>query len=427
MSVTVLASGFFIARLTCAWLGLLFIAMVVWSGLASPGSPPFPEPFLLALLAPGYATLRAISHARRVRLLVDRVDSVALANRQRRQVELPFEAVVAFELVDAALLEMAPAEMLERSRERLQVRARLPRLDPYPSGSPGRWRLPRLLSRQPYNQVLATVTPGEGVSRVTVICEPLAGAWLDLFRVDDGTNLENAEALTRALTRHVSEQRRREQEAAKQTATEKELAVARLNLLQAQVEPHFLYNTLANAQVLTRVDPARAGEMLGHLITYLRHSLPRTSGAPSTLGEELERSRAYLDIMKIRMGDRLSPQLDVPESLRGVPFPPMMLQTLVENALKHGLEPRPGGGTVWIRARANGDRLSVTVADDGQGLGAETAGTGVGLRNVRERLRLAHGDRASFVLTSNFPSGVAATLTLPLEEVDHAPVRARGG
>ncbi|MCE9669969.1 histidine kinase [Myxococcus stipitatus] len=421
-----LASGLFIARITLAWLGMLLVVLVASLALAAPGVPP-PEPLVLTLVVPCYMALRAFSHAQRVRLLVGRVDSRALSNRQWRQVELPFEAAEAFGLVEASLREMAHAEVMEGSLERLRARARLPRLDPYPSSPAGRLRLPRLLARQPYNHVLATVTPGEGVSRVTLICEPMAGAWLDMFRVDDGTNLENAETLTRALSRHVSERRRLEHEAAKQTTTEKELAVARLNLLQAQVEPHFLYNTLANAQVLTRGDPARAGEMLGHLITYLRHSLPRTSGAPSTLGEELERSRAYLDIMKIRMGARLNPQLDVPESLRALPFPPMMLQTLVENALKHGLEPRPGGGSVWIRARVSEDQLHVTVADDGQGLGARTTGTGVGLRNVRERLRLAYGDRASFSLSSNFPNGVAATLTLPMEVADHALVRARGG
>jgi len=188
--------------------------------------------------------------------------------------------------------------------------------------------------------------------------------------------------------------------------------------VHAQVEPHFLYNTLASAQVLTRSDPARADAMLGNLIQYLRHSLPRTEDAPSTLGEELERSRAYLDILAIRMGPRLSLQVDVPDELQRLVFPPMMLQTLVENAIKHGLEPKPGGGTVWILARAVGGEqaqaVAVTVADDGRGFSSEGAGTGIGLRNVRERLRLAYGNGASFAIVANFPSGVAATITVPL-------------
>src|SRR5690606_4285094 len=127
--------------------------------------------------------------------------------------------------------------------------------------------------------------------------------------------------------------------------------VARLNLRQAQVEPHFLYNTLANAQVLARTDPPRAEQMLGHLIQYLRHSLPREHDALSALSEELERTRAYLELLRIRMGARLQLQVEVPDALKQVPLPSMMLQTLVENAIKHGLEPKPGGGTVWILAR----------------------------------------------------------------------------
>jgi LytS/YehU family sensor histidine kinase len=202
--------------------------------------------------------------------------------------------------------------------------------------------------------------------------------------------------------------------------TEKELTVAKLSLLHAQVEPHFLYNTLGSAQYLIRSEPERADQMLGHLIRYLRHSLPRAEDTPSTLGEELERAKAYLEILKIRMGDRLNMHIDVADYLYTVPFPPMMLQTLVENAIKHGLEPKPGGGTIWILARTFGGRtdgsVSVTVADDGRGFGAEegsTDGTGIGLNNVRERLRLAYGDAASFAIGGNFPAGVAATITVP--------------
>ncbi len=189
--------------------------------------------------------------------------------------------------------------------------------------------------------------------------------------------------------------------------------MAKLSLLHAQVEPHFLYNTLASAQLLTRTDPARADEMLGNLILYLRHSLPRTEDSLSTIGDELERAQAYLDILKIRMGSRLSLQVEVPAPLRAVLFPTMMLQTLVENAIKHGLEPKSGGGTVWILARAHESTVSVTVADDGRGFSAEGGGTGIGLRNVRERLRLAYGNTASFAIVANFPSGVAATITVP--------------
>ena len=177
--------------------------------------------------------------------------------------------------------------------------------------------------------------------------------------VDDGTNLENVEAITRAITRRVSERAARARRRARaETATEKELTVAKLSLLHAQVEPHFLYNTLASAQVLTRSDPARADQMLGHLITYLRQSLPRADDALSTLGEELERARAYLEILQIRMGERLATaDPGARRRSKSVPLPPMMLQTLVENAIKHGLEPVPGGGTIWILAREAGDKV----------------------------------------------------------------------
>jgi LytS/YehU family sensor histidine kinase len=155
--------------------------------------------------------------------------------------------------------------------------------------------------------------------------------------------------------------------------------------------------------------------MLGHLIQYLRHSLPRTENELSTLGVELERAVAYLEILRIRMGPRLSVQVDIPEPLRATPLPPMMLQTLVENAIKHGLEPRTAGGTVWIRARRSDDEVAITVADDGDGFNAKTSGTGIGLKNVRERLRLVYGGNAALAVVANFPAGVAATITVPAE------------
>lgn len=140
----------------------------------------------------------------------------------------------------------------------------------------------------------------------------------------------------------------------------------------------------------------------------------------STLGMELERALAYLEILKIRMGDRLGVQVDVPQALRATPLPAMMLQTLVENAIKHGLEPRTGGGTVWIRARRDDDgKIAVTVADDGEGFNTQTSGTGIGLKNVRERLRLRYAGEANLSVIANFPSGVAATITVPSNGVRH--------
>ena len=414
-----MTSFFFVIRLALAWFLAFMVCVIVWTGINEHYHGPA-WPFVLACMALlGVVITGAFSHVRRVRLIAGRVDGVTLSSRQRRQVEIPFEAGDAFRLLDAAVRELPRSEAVESAPDSLQLRAKVRRLDPYGNRQPRRFSLFGWFNHRD-NQILATVTPGDGSSSVTLICEPCSGAWSDWFRVDDGTNLENAEGITRAITRRVAELRRGEQAAARQTATEKELTVARLNLLHAQVEPHFLYNTLASAQYLTRTDPARADEMLGHLIAYLRHSLPRTGEALSTLADELERSRAYLEILRVRMGDRLKLEIDVAPDLLATPLPPMMLQTLVENAVKHGLEPKPGGGTVWLLGRAKDDAVAITVADDGQGFSEAGSGTGIGLKNVRERLGLVYGDAASLAILANFPSGVAATLTVPAKAVGHA-------
>jgi len=405
-----------ILRILVAWAVALVLAGFVWSGLFYGMERP-PGWFfgLLAMGAMVAALLGALTHLRRVRLIAGRLDGATLTSRQQRRIEVPLDADEAFALVAAAVRELPRSEEVEEGRDSLQVRARVRRADPYGGRRPSRWNLLARLAVE-RNQVLATVQPGDGTSGVTLLCEPDAPHWVDLFAPDEGSNYENAEALLRAISRRVAERRRDERDAARRDATDNALTVARLNLLQAQVEPHFLYNTLANAQVLARTDPPRAEEMLGHLIQYLRRSLPREHDGPSTLGEELERTRAYLEILKIRMGARLSLQIDVPDALKAVPLPSMMLQTLVENAIKHGLEPKPGGGTIWILARRMDDQVTVTVADDGQGFGGSSSGTGIGLKNLRERLRLTYGGQAGFSLVSNFPSGAAATLTLPLPE-----------
>jgi len=417
-----IASLFHLIRLLLAWTALYVLLCIF---LAEAGLKQFDAPLggyavLLGCALGAWVLSVSFSHIRRVRLVAGAVSAGALSNRQRRRIEIPFEAGEAFDMIDAAIRELPGAQIVDSARDSLQVRAQVQGIDPYGKRSAYAWALEHLSTWR--NQILATVTPnGDAAGSVTLICEPEGPAWIDLFLVDHGTNLENAEAVVRAISRRIGERRRQEAASVRETATEKELTVARLNLLHAQVEPHFLYNTLASAQLLTRSDPARADAMLGNLIHYLRHSLPRTGDTPSTLGVELERARAYLEILAIRMGPRLHLQIDVPDQLLALSFPPMMLQTLVENAIKHGLEPKPGGGTVWILAREQGRAAAVTVADDGRGFSAEGGGTGIGLRNVRERLRLAYGAAASFSIVANFPSGVAATITLPLAAAASAP------
>jgi signal transduction histidine kinase len=405
-----MSSFFFVFRILFAWGMMWVVALVFYENIFH--RPPnwiFGLAVVLTLL---YRAVLLVSHVKRVRLIADRVDAGTLASRHRRRVEIPLPADEAFTLVDAAVRELPYVESVESTRDSMQVRAQLKRMNPYLHGKQGPRRMHGAAGARK-NLVFATVAPGEAVSSLTLVCEPEGGGWLDWFIVDDGTNLENAEAITRALSRRISEVRKQEQASAQQTETEKELTVAKLSLLHAQVEPHFLYNTLASAQLLTRSDPARADEMLGNLIVYLRNSLPRTEGEMATLGEELERARAYLEIMKIRMGERLSVQVQVPDVLKPTPLPPMMLQTLVENAVKHGLEPVTGGGTIWIIARESAGKVSVTVADDGRGFGGDSSGTGVGLRNILERLRLAYGDAASFSIAPNFPKGVADSIVTP--------------
>ena len=403
-------SFFFLSRLLLAWgLAIAFPLLMIGDAFEIDADRLF---VVTLLVVTASVTVAGFSHIRRVRLIAGALNGTTLSNRQRRQIEIPFEAGEAFDLLAAAIRELPGVKEVQAARDSLQVRARLDRIDPYG----GQFRISaNHWLRVVHNQISATVTPnGEATGSVLLICGPEAGAWSDLFRVDDGTNLENAEAIARAITRRVAERRRGEQAEAVQTVTEKELTAAKLSLLHAQVEPHFLYNTLASAQYLTRTDPALADQMLGNLITYLRHSLPRTDTSPSTLGEEVERARAYLEILRIRMGERLQLQIDVPRHLLPLPFPTMMLQTLVENAIKHGLEPRTAGGTVWILAKESEGRVAVTVADDGEGFSDKTrGGTGIGLKNVRERLRLAYGAEASLSVVANFPSGVAATITVP--------------
>lgn len=403
---------FFLLRITIAWGLAVMLVVGLYSSLPLIGQLEFPA-VLFTFFTMGLVIAGAFSHLHRVRLVAGRVDNETLDNRQKRIIEIPLEAGEAFDVVEAAVRELPGVSDVRAARDSLQVRAKIARPHLYGEPPLRRWN-PLLWFAPDHNLLQATVTPAGDSGRVTLICEPESPAWSDWFLVDDGTNFENAEAIARAITRRIGDRRRREQASAAQTATEKELTEARLHLLHAQVEPHFLYNTLASAQLLTRSDPARAEAMLGHLIQYLRRSLPNAEDDMSTLGIELERALAYLEILKIRMGDRLSVQVDVPQALRATPLPAMMLQTLVENAIKHGLEPRTGGGTVWLRARRDDDgKVAVTVADDGEGFNTQTSGTGIGLKNVRERLRLRYAGEASLAVIANFPSGVAATITVP--------------
>ena len=199
----------------------------------------------------------------------------------------------------------------------------------------------------------------------------------------------------------------------------RQVVEARMAAMQAQVEPHFLFNTLASIDHLIETDPPRASTMQKNLIALLRASMPSmrdSNPAQHNLGREMAVIRPYLEILKVRMEDRLQASVNVPEGLLSAEFPPMMIQSLVENAIKHGLEPKAEGGTLTVSAEIVHGRLAVTVADTGLGFGrADTAGTGIGLANIRERLKLLYGDKASMVVADNLPSGTVVTLTVPYQ------------
>jgi len=214
-------------------------------------------------------------------------------------------------------------------------------------------------------------------------------------------------------------------EAAESESLKRQVMEARMAAMQAQVEPHFLFNTLASIDHLIQTDAARASQMQKNLIALLRASMPTLREANASgvrdLGHELAVVRPYLEILKVRMEERLSTTIDVPDGLLSAEFPPLMLQGLVENAIKHGLEPKPEGGSLTLRAQIEHGQLAVSVADTGLGFGkAATRGTGVGLANIRERLSLLYGARGKLAVEESPGGGTRVTITVPYRSLGRA-------
>lgn len=199
---------------------------------------------------------------------------------------------------------------------------------------------------------------------------------------------------------------------------ERQALDARLHLLQAQVAPHFLFNTLANVQALVDTGSPQASAVLGSLIAYLRATVPQLRDAATTLGQELQLVRAYLELMHMRMPDRLEFALHVDESALALRCPPMTLLTLVENAVRHGIDPGEEGGRIDIHVQRRGERCTVLVSDTGVGLQSSGNGLGTGLTTLRERLHLIFGDAAQLHVGAQMPRGVCAELTIPALETD---------
>jgi hypothetical protein len=191
---------------------------------------------------------------------------------------------------------------------------------------------------------------------------------------------------------------------------------ARLSLLQAQVAPHFLFNTLANIQALVDTGSPQASSVLRSLVAYLRAAVPRLNEPATTLGQELELVRAYLDLMKMRMPDRLQFRLSVDDSALGLRCAPMTLLTLVENAVRHGIDPSEDGGSIEVVVRRQAERCQVEVRDTGAGLRPQGQGLGTGLAALRERMQLVFGPNTQLAIGANKPRGAVATLDFPARD-----------
>lgn len=207
-------------------------------------------------------------------------------------------------------------------------------------------------------------------------------------------------------------QARIQEEKIKRLTSEKKAAEANLKLLRAQIEPHFLFNTLSNVLSLLDTNPVQGKSMLIDFIQYLRGSLSKIRQAHATLGQEMEMIQAYLSILKVRMGDRLNYKIDLSENLKTITLPSMLIQPLVENAVKHGLEPTMDGGEILISGTEKDGILRLEVVDNGMGF-KEKRESGVGLANIRERLHALYGESGRLILNENQPHGVKAIIEVP--------------
>ena len=251
-----------------------------------------------------------------------------------------------------------------------------------------------------WNALRAEMFTARGVLSILVVAAIITGILMAIFVPRD---------------RAARAQIRAAHDEARAIAAEKEATLARMQLLEAQVEPHFLYNTLAHVVSLVDSEPAVAKRMLDRLIVLLR-ATASSANRSSTLGAQLDLLRAYLDLIALRMGSRLTWSIDVPPELSALSVPPMLLQPVVENAIKHGLEPKMAGGRVDVTAQRNGEALVLTVTDTGLGIGAtrDPRSSGLGLPNLRARLAALYGTAAALVVADNEPAGTRVTISLPL-------------
>ncbi|MCX7169117.1 MAG: histidine kinase [Proteobacteria bacterium] len=325
-------------------------------------------------------------------------DALAAAKEAEQKAKLKLDAARAILTEHDLVLRIVPGG------EQAQAEGKAAGKEPVQSLPPGGPQLPSELRQDIHSKVASDLLHiGVGAGLIMLFIPLFIMALVAKFFIDRARRSQELAELKRIEAEYHNFNR--------------QITEAKLQALQAQIEPHFLYNTLANVQALTEVDPAAAHAMVGHLIQYLRAALPKMRENVSTVGQEVELAQAYLNILKMRMGERLSFSIEVADAARPLVFPPLMLPSLVENAIKHGLEPQREGGRIDIVAGVAGGRLSVSVRDTGRGFkqDAEVLGGGVGLANLRARLAALYGGVASFSIEANQPKGVVATIAIPLD------------
>ncbi|MBV1774809.1 histidine kinase [Burkholderiaceae bacterium DAT-1] len=247
-----------------------------------------------------------------------------------------------------------------------------------------------------------------GVSTLESLIYGIAFTWVSVIAVSSSARLRNRDDQLEIARLEADNLREREA----RTAAEAELKV-----LQAQIEPHFLFNTLGALRQQAEERAPDAALLAGQLIRFLRGSMDSIRRPLMPLSEEFGIVRDYLGVMKLRMGDRLAFELNLAADVADIEVPPLMLLTLVENAIKHGVEPKVGASVVAVSARIHEDRLVIEVADTGVGLGASSSHQGVGLANIRERLHLRYGGNARLILGANEPEGFIASLDIPVAQL----------
>lgn len=332
-----------------------------------------------------------------------KLSAEAMASSVTLRIDAPFNPYTTFDLCTEALSGLAPGTALGYSGPPAFFH------DPFHGRIVLGRRRPWVLGRHVEVKVSSDLGPS---CHIELRCRP----GLALFAVQQGESLKAAETVSAHLRQHLARHANALDAARRERELERTSLQARLSALQAQVEPHFLFNTLANLKYLIRTDQQTAQDMLDHLVGYLQNAMPDMRSVSSTLGREMDLVGDYLSVMRIRMGARLRFAVEVAEELRSLPFPPAMLISLVENAIKHGLERASRPGLITISARhesdGTGKLLSVSVVDDGVGL-TEQAGQGTGLANIAERLQLLYGRKASLFVEPGDGQGVRAVLTVP--------------